>query len=77
MNKPPDIGIVVPEPVVVKARLGVMPLALEADALIRRLAPHARVVGCFWRVLRFFSVFQLAPTLEVARVIRHPLRQVI
>ena len=79
MNKPADIRIVVPEAVVVKPRLRIMPLALESDGLIGGLAPHAGVVGRlgdgFGLDVGLGLVLQLSPALHTARVVGHPLRQ--
>lgn len=78
MNKPPNIRIVVPEAVVVKPCLRVMPLPLKADALVGGLAPGARVVGWFgYRFVGLLGFFELPPLLHVARVVGHPLGQVI
>ena len=78
MNKPPNIRIVVPEAVVVKPCLRVMPLPLKADALVGRLAPDAGVVDRFrCGFVGLLGVFQLSPLLHVARVVGHPLGHVI
>ena len=47
MNKPPDIGIVIAEAVVVQACFGVVPLALKADALVGDFAPYVWLIGRF------------------------------
>ena len=47
MNKPPDIGIVIAEAVVVQACFGVVPLALKADALVGDFAPYVWPIGRF------------------------------
>ena len=77
MNESTHVWVVVPKAVVVQTRLRVMPLPLEADALVGRLAPHARVIDCFWRFLWLLALLQLGPSLHIARVVGHPLGQVI
>ena len=71
MNKPPHIRIVIPEPVVMRPRLMVKVLALEADSLVCRLAPDVAIVGSL--LARGLLGLNLLPRLYVARVIGHPL----
>ena len=76
MNEPPNLRVVLPEPVVVQPRFHIMPLPLEPNTLVGQLSPDGWIVGCLTD-FGLFYLLRLSPLAHIARVVGHPFRQMV